>query len=178
MFLMYFSLNNSTVYQYMGLFKMKVDVFCLMNFGELNFSLIIYTWWAKSQVTEKKLNISITARAKELVFLSMIKACSSFISIRTCLEKPFAKYHYWSQHKNFTSSHIGRKTIYLTKGLFRHVFMDIKLEHASIINKKISSLAQAVMEIFNFFSVTWLLAHSVYNCKRESKRNKYKEWYK
>ena len=36
--------------------------------------------------------------------------------------------------------------------LSRHVHMAIKLGYASIIDKKISLLARAVMEIFNFFS--------------------------
>ncbi len=53
--------------------------------------------------------------------------------------------------KNFTFSQIEKKTIYLTEGLSRHVCMDMKLEHASTIGKKISSLARVVREIFNFY---------------------------
>ena len=53
--------------------------------------------------------------------------------------------------KNFTFSQIEKKTVYLTKGLSRHVFMDMKLEHTSIIGRKVSSFARAVMEIFNFY---------------------------
>jgi hypothetical protein len=34
---------------------------------------------------------------------------------------------------------------------FRHVFIDIKLVHASISGKKISSFARPVMGIFDFF---------------------------
>ncbi len=54
-------------------------------------------------------------------------------------------------NKKFIFSQIGIKTIYLTKGFCRDVFMNIKLEHASIIDKNISSFAYGVMEIFNFF---------------------------
>jgi hypothetical protein len=39
---------------------------------------------------------------------------------------------------------------YLAKGLSRLVIMDLKLEHASITDKKISSFARTVMEIFDF----------------------------
>jgi len=46
-----------------------------------------------------------------------------------------------------------RKTIYLTEDLSRLVFMDMKLELASIISKKISSFALVVMEIFKFILV-------------------------
>jgi len=53
--------------------------------------------------------------------------------------------------ENFTFSQIEKETVYLTEGLSRHVFMDMKLEHASIIGKKISSFARAVMEILNFY---------------------------
>ncbi len=42
---------------------------------------------------QKKLSISIMTRVKKLVFISMIEACSSFISLKTCLETPFVKYH-------------------------------------------------------------------------------------
>jgi hypothetical protein len=40
--------------------------------------------------------------------------------------------------------------------------MDLECEHASILGKKINSLARVVMEIFNFFvSVPLLLGHPV-----------------
>ena len=45
----------------------------------------------------KKSNISLTARANELISLSMIEACLNFISVLTCLDRPFVKHHYWSQ---------------------------------------------------------------------------------
>jgi len=47
---------------------------------------------AKVILSKKKLNISTTARANELIFLSMIEACPSFKSIKTYLERPFVKY--------------------------------------------------------------------------------------
>jgi len=40
---------------------------------------------------------------------------------------------------------------YFGKGVARRGFMGMKLEYASITNKKINSFAEAVMEIFNFF---------------------------
>jgi len=40
--------------------------------------------------------------------------------------------------------------------------MDIKLEHACTIDRKIGSGARAVREIFDFFSVTLLMGHPVY----------------
>jgi hypothetical protein len=60
---------------------------------------------------------------------------------------------------------IKRKTIYLTEDLSRLVFMDMKLEHASIIDKRISSFALAVMEIFKFILVNWLLGYPEYSPK-------------
>ncbi len=42
------------------------------------------------------------------------------------------------------------------------MFLNMKLRHASIIDKKISSFARAVMEILNFFFGAWLLAHPVF----------------
>jgi hypothetical protein len=53
--------------------------------------------------------------------------------------------------KNVIFSKSERKTIYSTEGLSRLVFMDMKLEHGSIISKKISSFVQALTEIFNFY---------------------------
>jgi hypothetical protein len=50
-----------------------------------------YKGWPKSHVTEKKLNNFITAGEKKLIFLSMIEACSSFISIKTGLARPFVE---------------------------------------------------------------------------------------
>ncbi len=41
---------------------------------------------------QKKLNISVMAWANELIFLPMIEACSSFVSIKTHLERTFVKY--------------------------------------------------------------------------------------
>ncbi len=56
-----------------------------------------------------------------------------------------------------------KSIVILNKWSFcRHVFMNIKLEHASVIDKKISSFARAVMKIINFLSAKWLLRHSVY----------------
>ncbi len=55
-----------------------------------------------------------------------------------------------------------RKTIYLTEDLSGLVFTNIKLEHASIIDKRISSFAQALVVIFIFRSGAWLLDHPVY----------------
>jgi hypothetical protein len=40
--------------------------------------------------------------------------------------------------------------------------MDMNYEYLFISGKKISLFARAVTEIFNFFSVTWLLGHPVY----------------
>ena len=40
---------------------------------------------AESQITKAKLNISLTTQKNELIFLPVIKACSSFISIKACL---------------------------------------------------------------------------------------------
>jgi hypothetical protein len=110
-----------------------------------------YTGWPKSHFTQKKWNISIMAQANELIFSPVIEACTSFISIKTCLGRPFVKYHYWPQQEKFYFFTDRKKTIYLTEGLCRHVFMDMKLEHASIIGKKISSFAWAVTKIFNFY---------------------------
>jgi len=95
-----------------------------------------YRMAQKSFYREKNLNISITALPNGLIFLPRIEACLHSKSIRTRLMKTFVNYHYWRQQKNFTFSQIGKKTIYLTKGLLRHVFIDIKLEDGSIIDKK------------------------------------------
>jgi len=59
-----------------------------------NFSSTQYIGWPKSHFILKKLNIFIMIRANELTFASMIKACSSFIFIKTYLERPFVKYYY------------------------------------------------------------------------------------
>ncbi len=55
--------------------------------------------------------------------------------------------------KNVIFSNIERKTTYLTERLSRLVFMDMKLEHASIVSRKISSFGLAVIEIFKFILV-------------------------
>jgi hypothetical protein len=74
--------------------------------------LVVYicpcTGWPKSRFTDKKLNISLTARANQLIFLSAIEACPRFISIKKYLERPFIKYRYWLQEQNFTFSQIGK----------------------------------------------------------------------
>ena len=44
------------------------------------------TGWPKSQYTEKKLNISLTVRANNLIFLSMIEVWPKFIFIKKCLD--------------------------------------------------------------------------------------------
>ena len=49
---------------------------------------------AKVTLPKKKLNISIMARADELIFLSMIETRLRFISIKTCLDRALVKYHY------------------------------------------------------------------------------------
>ncbi len=67
--------------------------------------------------------------------------------------------------KNFTFLRIEKKAIYLTEDLSWHVFMDMKLEHASIIGKKIRPFARTVMEIFNFYFGKLSLGHPVYGPK-------------
>jgi len=89
-------------------------------------STVVPTGWRKSHFTEKKLNISIIARANELIFFSMIKACSSFISIRTRLERTFVKYPYWLQQKKMqsipmTENILLRKNPQLIKGFWAHI---------------------------------------------------------
>ena len=49
--------------------------------------------------------------------------------------------------KNFPSS----QWVHLTKGLSRHVPLNIKLVYVSIIHEKISSFPRAFIEIFNFY---------------------------
>jgi hypothetical protein len=49
---------------------------------------------AKVTLPKRKSDISITIQANELIFLSMIEAYSSFISIMTSLGRPFVNYHY------------------------------------------------------------------------------------
>jgi hypothetical protein len=79
------------------LLKMKTN-------NEISFLMILieYTGWSKSHVTEKKWNISITARLNGLIFLPKIETCSHSKSIRTRSVRPFVKYHYWPQQENFT----------------------------------------------------------------------------
>ena len=105
----------------------------------------------KSRTQQKKLNISITVRANELIILSAIEACSNFISKKVCLKRSFVKYIVFflicERVKFFCSDHWW----YLTNGLSRLVFTNINLEHASIIDKKIGSFAQTLMAILNFF---------------------------
>ena len=114
--------------------------------------IIIKTWHTgcpKSHHTIKNLNISLTVRANELIFLSMIEACSKFIFIKTCLERPFVKCHYWSHQKEIYFFTDRKKTIYLTKDFSKHAFMNIKPEGTSILDKKTSSVAGALVQIFN-----------------------------
>jgi hypothetical protein len=59
------------------------------------------------------LNISIKAWANELIFSSMIEAYTSFIFIRTCLDRPFVKWPYWLQEKNFGFSYINKVALIL-----------------------------------------------------------------
>jgi hypothetical protein len=42
----------------------------------------------------------------------MIEACPKFIFIKKCLEKPFIKYHYGPQQKNYISPTDRKKSIY------------------------------------------------------------------
>lgn len=44
--------------------------------------------------------------------------------------------------KNFTFSQRGKKPIYLMKGLSKHVFVDIMLAYASVIDKKSAHLVE------------------------------------
>ncbi len=68
-----------------------------------------YTGWPISQVTEKKLNISITARSNGLIFLPRIEACLHSKSIRIRLVRTFAKDHYRPEQEKFTFSQVRRK---------------------------------------------------------------------
>lgn len=49
----------------------------------------IYIGWPRTDAPEKNLNTSITTHTKGLIYLSIIEACSNFISMRTWLEKLF-----------------------------------------------------------------------------------------
>ena len=54
--------------------------------------------------------------------------------------------------------------------------MHIKLEDASIIDKKISSFARVVRKIFNFFPSAWLLGQPVFDDKSvHAEREEYTE---
>jgi hypothetical protein len=74
--------------------------------------LLENTEWPKSRYTEKKLNISITARPNGLIFLSIQEACSHSKSIRTRLARTFVKYHYWPKTRKFYLFTYREKTIY------------------------------------------------------------------
>ena len=128
--------------------------------------IIIKTWHTgcpKSHHTIKNLNISLTVRANELIFLSMIEACSKFIFIKTCLERPFVKCHYWSHQKEIYFFTDRKKTIYLTKDFSRHAFMNIKPEGTSILDKKNQlGCRSPSADIQFFFWAKWLLRHFVY----------------
>ncbi len=78
----------------------------------MNILLISCAEWPKSHVTEKRSNISVTARTNGLIFLPIIKTCSQFISIRIRLERTFVKYHYWLKQKNLTFLQIGKKNVW------------------------------------------------------------------
>lgn len=52
-----------------------------------------------SNFTIRNLNIGIAASDNELIFLSMIETPSKFILIKTSLDAPFIKHHYWPQQK-------------------------------------------------------------------------------
>ena len=64
-----------------------------------------------NNVTIRIFNISITAPSNVLIFLSGLEVCAKFISIKTCLEKLFVKYHYWLQPEKFTFSQIEKKSL-------------------------------------------------------------------
>jgi hypothetical protein len=68
-----------------------------------------HTGWSKSHVTEKKWNISITARPNGLIFLPRIDTCSHSKSIRTRSVRSFVKYDYQPQQENFTFSQVVKK---------------------------------------------------------------------
>jgi len=71
--------------------------------------MLKYTGWSKSHDTEKKWNISITARPNGLIFLPRIETCSHSKSIRTRSVRSFVKYDYRPQQENFTFSQVGKK---------------------------------------------------------------------
>ncbi len=52
----------------------------------------INTGWSKSHAPEQKMNFTTKASGNELIFLLIIEACSSFISIKTSLERFSVKY--------------------------------------------------------------------------------------
>ncbi len=83
----------------MSLFARIVMKIFNFYFGRLAFAP---PWiWPKSHDAKEKLNISATVRTTGLIFLPMIEACSSFISMKTCLETTFVKYQYWPQQEKF-----------------------------------------------------------------------------
>ncbi len=69
------------------------------------------TGWPKSYAPTRKLNIFLTTRAKELIFLPVTEVCISFICIKTFLGRPFVKYYYWPQQEKFTFSQFEKKSL-------------------------------------------------------------------
>ena len=102
-----------------------------------------------SNSTKKNFNISVTARPNRLIFFPRIEAYSHSKSMRTKLVRSFVQYHYWPQWENFTISQLGKKTMHLTKLLTNLACMYLECGHTSILGKKISWFALAVMEIVN-----------------------------
>jgi hypothetical protein len=108
--------------QHQVIFYKIVKVMAMQNPSAFSFS-DCYTWfdtarraeseqtgWPINKCAIRNLNISITARGNELILLSMIEACSSYIFMITCLERPFVKYQYWLHQIRFPFSRVAQKS--------------------------------------------------------------------
>jgi lipopolysaccharide biosynthesis glycosyltransferase len=71
--------------------------------------LAIYTGCPESHLTKRKLNISTTARANELIFLSMIKACSNWSSQLQKIQRFSKNFSRIVFCRAFSADHFGKK---------------------------------------------------------------------
>jgi hypothetical protein len=77
-------------------------------------------------------------------------------------------YHYTVQHSFQVVFH---KIIYLAKGLSRDVFMNKKLEYASIIDKNDSSFDRHLAKIFKRLNAQLFMGHPLEEKKNSSKQH-------
>ena len=94
-------LNQST--RQLNILEKKTDSKKLEIWDCSFYSLFLfrYTGWSKNNRTDKRFDISLSARGKELIFIPVIRARINFISMKACVGKAFVECYCRPQNNIF-----------------------------------------------------------------------------